>query len=210
MSDGNQTELRPSRDCEVESVHGKLLALAGEYRLGLMATGHQMKKGLPSEFQSHVNGSRGQSKRSAFFCILKIRIDMTSEDLETLVSLRAAVGFLGEKGQHDWWTSSFFSTSAATFLAPLFPRTQFLSQTAGVTSAAMRLHDDRIGVGKVFHLFRLPEDLEQSLHRILGDGTVVSRVESSVATMESAMLALSQIGNPIQKQTFRMPRCALC
>lgn len=119
---------------------------------------------------------------------------MTSEELETLACLRTAVGFLGEKDQHGWWASSFFSTSAATFLAPLFPRTQLLSQTAGVTAAATLLHDERIGVGKVFHLFRLPEDLEQALHRIVNDAAVVGRIGALMNTPDSAMQALMEIG----------------
>ena len=118
---------------------------------------------------------------------------MTSEELETLVCIRAVVGFLGEKDQHAWWTSSFFSKSAIAFLTPLFPRTQVLSQTAGVTAAATVLHDDRIGVGQVFHLFRLPEDLEQSIHRTLHDPAAGIRIGKLVSTAESTLDGLKVI-----------------
>ena len=119
---------------------------------------------------------------------------MTTEELETLACIRASVGFLGEKDQHAWWASSFFSKSSATFLAPLFPRTQVLSQATGVTAAATLLHDERIGVGQVFHLFRLPEDLEQSLHRVLSDPGTVSKIGQLVSTVESAMTGLRELG----------------
>lgn len=85
----------------------------------------------------------------------------------TLVELRAVIGYLGEKDQLGWWQSSFFTRGSSAFLSPLFTRTQFLAQVNGVCRAAALVHDERIGVGHVYHLFRLPEDLEQSLHRLL-------------------------------------------
>jgi hypothetical protein len=38
-----------------------------------------------------------------------------------------------------------------------------------VKEAAARVHDEYIGVGKVYHLFRLPEHIEQALHSSLRD-----------------------------------------
>lgn len=75
------------------------------------------------------------------------------------------IGFLGERETYGWWQSSFFSRSSDVFFAPLFGRTQRLAQYYGVTRAATLAHDDSIGVGSVYHLFRLPEDMEQALHR---------------------------------------------
>tara|TARA_B100000686_G_scaffold343118_1_gene423375 strand:- start:618 stop:986 length:369 start_codon:yes stop_codon:yes gene_type:complete len=87
---------------------------------------------------------------------------------ETILSqigrLRVIVGYLGEKDQHNWWGCSFFSAISSSFLDPVFPRTAFLARCHGVKAKATRLHDERIGVGKVYHLFRLPEHTEQKLH----------------------------------------------
>lgn len=112
---------------------------------------------------------------------------MSADEMEALATLRAAVGLLGEKEQQGWWGCAFFSKSAATFLAPLFPRTQFLSQANGVTAAAALLHDDRIGVGQVFHLFRLPEDMEQSIQRTLMEESAARRISQNVLSAELAL-----------------------
>jgi hypothetical protein len=73
------------------------------------------------------------------------------------------MGYLGEKEQYNWWPSSFFSLSSTAFLAPIFSRTQDLARLSGVSRAASRVHDEYIGVGAVYHLFRLPERLEQRI-----------------------------------------------
>ena len=94
---------------------------------------------------------------------------MDTNLLETITKLRLYIGYLGEKDQFGWWVSSFFAPSSNAFFEPLFGRTQYLAQCNGVTRAAALVHDERIGVGHVYHLFRLPEDLEQGLHRELHD-----------------------------------------
>lgn len=111
---------------------------------------------------------------------------MEKQVLEKLATLRMVVGFLGEKEQHGWWTSSFFGTGSAAFLAPLFPRTQFLAQCEGSTAAAARIHDERIGIGEVFHLFRLPEDIEQGIHRVL-QSPLVAEIKLRIANNETAI-----------------------
>ncbi|MEI6263193.1 MAG: BrxE family protein, partial [Deltaproteobacteria bacterium] len=71
--------------------------------------------------------------------------------------MRLLVGYLGEKDQFNWWPTTFICSFSNLFLSPVFPRTTLLSQYHGILEAARRLHDERIGVGSVFHLFRLPE-----------------------------------------------------
>jgi hypothetical protein len=112
---------------------------------------------------------------------------MISELIEQICSLRIAVGYLGEKAQRDWWASAFLSADSKTFLSPVFPRTYALAQLHGVTAAAAAVHDERIGVGSVFHLFRLPEDMEESLHGLGHDP--IAEVVASVASSEEAALA---------------------
>jgi hypothetical protein len=95
---------------------------------------------------------------------------MNTTEYEFLASLRLAVGLLGEEKEPKWWPSNFFGTGSTAFLAPMFSRTLLLSQYHGVLQAAARVHDEHIGVGRVYHLFRLPEDIEYGIHAVLQDG----------------------------------------
>ena len=83
--------------------------------------------------------------------------------------LRLLVGYLGEKAQGNWWSTTFFDSSSRFFLEPVFAKTTRLAQYNGVREAARRLHDEQIGIGKVFHLFRLPEEMEQDLQQLMTD-----------------------------------------
>lgn len=85
-----------------------------------------------------------------------------------MLRLRLAVGFLGERSQPAWWQSGFLGPSAAAFLDPIFGSNRLLTQYRSVSEAARRVHDDRIGVGRVSHLFRLPETTEQLLAAEIG------------------------------------------
>lgn len=97
---------------------------------------------------------------------------MNAKQIKQLALLRIAVGLLGEQVQPRWWISTFCGANGKAFLAPVFPRTQVLAQLHGVSAAAAIVHDDHIGVGNAFHLFRLPEDLEQELHNlVVGEAT---------------------------------------
>ena len=122
-------------------------------------------------------------------------------EISDLLRLRVAIGFLGEKSQCNWWQSDFFGAASASFLQPVFPRTQFLTQVEGVSAAAGRLHDERIGVGEVFHLFRLPEDFEQSFHQSLQDRDVIDGLAPIVESKESALGFLeANFGKPKKPQ----------
>lgn len=88
---------------------------------------------------------------------------MTDGFLEAIIKLRIAVAFLGEKEQANWWNCSFLSSSAHSFLAPVFPKTSISARVTGASAAAQLVHDEHIGVGDVFHLFRLPENIEQDI-----------------------------------------------
>ena len=124
---------------------------------------------------------------------------MEQELIHGVAALRATVGFLGERHQAGWWTSTFFASGSTAFLAPAFPRTQILAQCTAVTRAAALVHDERIGVGQhVYHLFRLPEDVEQRLHVALHEPELVRSVTELVASRENAVQhirARSQAGN---------------
>jgi len=114
---------------------------------------------------------------------------MTSEQIIQLALLRVAVGLLGE--QSRWWSSTFCGANARAFLDPIFPRTQVLAQFHGVSAAAGAIHDERIGVGNAFHLFRLPKDLEQEIHSLAG-GLAVGAIADAMRGADSATQFIRQ------------------
>lgn len=89
--------------------------------------------------------------------------------IEDLITIRAIVGFLGEKSQFRWWDTNFLSETGLKFLTIAFPRTAFSAGVNSVAEAARRIHDSRIGKGRVYHLFRMPEFVEQGIHKRLPD-----------------------------------------
>jgi len=112
---------------------------------------------------------------------------MTRIDLKEIAKIRVCVGFLGESHQYSWWSSSFFSTSSASFLSPIFAKTSFSAQYYGVKEAATLVHDEHIGIGKgVFHLFRLPEMHEIELHALLEDPEIVEDAQLIVSSKDTA------------------------
>jgi len=113
--------------------------------------------------------------------------------LQTIARLRVIVGYLGEKAQFDWWPSGFFTPSSAAFLNPVFARSASLAQYHGVKEAARRVHDDHIGVGRVFHLFRLPETLEQSLFEVLQDPAAATVTHQDLGAQATALDALQSL-----------------
>lgn len=113
--------------------------------------------------------------------------------LQDLAYLRAAIGYLGEKEQFNWWPSSFFGPGSSAFLTPVFSRTALLARLTAVTTAAARLHDEFIGVGSTYHLFRLPEDLEQDLHAFYADQANALRLNQLTKDPDAILDYLQQV-----------------
>ena len=118
---------------------------------------------------------------------------MQKESLNDLATLRLVVGYLGEKDQYNWWSSSFLNETTKKMLEFTFPRTASLAQYEGVSAAAARVHDERIGVGETFHLFRLPELLEKSLVNYVQANSEESDFKSVIQTKENAVEALTTL-----------------
>lgn len=121
--------------------------------------------------------------------------------LNELLKIRLIVGYLGEKNQYAWWSSSFFNPFSKTFLEPIFPKNGFLSQYVGVTAAASKLHDEYVNSG-VFHLFRLPEIIEQDLYQILKNYGDYSILFNYTKAKEDALVILQSLAkqNPMEKE----------
>ncbi|MGQ7848550.1 BrxE family protein [Granulosicoccus sp. 3-233] len=118
---------------------------------------------------------------------------MKNNIVESLAELRLLVGFLGEKTQHNWWGSSFIGATSEAFLAPVFPRTTMLARYHGVSEAAMLVHDEHIGVGANFHLYRLPDSLERAAAKVVATDSSKELMNSVLGSSEAALARLSEL-----------------
>lgn len=118
------------------------------------------------------------------------------KDAKTIAELRVLVGYLGEQ-QPIWWPSQFFSPIASAFLGPVFTRSTVLAQYHGVTAAAARKHEEHIGEGRTFHLFRLPEIFEQSAAGVFADKDFEVSIRASVASRDEALVRLAELAGQV-------------
>jgi hypothetical protein len=126
---------------------------------------------------------------------------MKKNILQKILKLRVCIGYIGEAGQYAWWPSSFFSSTSAAFLSPIFSRTRLAAQYYGMRDAAAIVHDEHIGIGKgVFHLFRLPEIHEIEMHRLLNSPDMTADVQALTKNKESAEQFLSEYGQYYQQE----------
>lgn len=120
---------------------------------------------------------------------------MTDDSLPTWLNLRLLVGFLGERAQCAWWPTAFYEPSGRLFLEPVFGKTARLAQYHGVLEAARRLHDDHLNVGS-YHLFRLPEEVEQNLHALMECQVREATAPPVPQNQETALAALQALALP--------------
>jgi hypothetical protein len=102
----------------------------------------------------------------------------------SICGLRIAVGYLGEKNQGGWWDSSFLNTTGFRYLALIFPKTTASAALTAASEAACKAHDERIGRGRVTHLFRLDEQRDAKIRAeitILNVGEIESLCSSEAA-----------------------------
>ncbi len=118
---------------------------------------------------------------------------MNNEVVKLIVELRLVVGFLGEKSQHNWWGSNFIGATSEAFLAPVFSRTTMLARYHGVCESAMLVHDERIGVGANFHLYRLPDSVERAAAKEVASSDSKTLMNSVLASSEAALTRLSEL-----------------
>ena len=119
---------------------------------------------------------------------------MKESYLSTLLQLRLIVGFLGERAQCAWWPTAFYEASSRQFLEPVFPKTFRLAQYHGVLEAARRVHDEHLSVGS-YHLFRLPEEVEQDLHAIVQSSAGEELASQVPPSKEAALDALKRLAS---------------
>jgi len=117
---------------------------------------------------------------------------MKESYLPTLLQMRLLVGFLGERAQCAWWPTAFYEASSRIFLEPVFSKTSRLAQYHGVLEAARRLHDEHLSVGS-YHLFRVPEEVEQDLHAIVQSIVGEEIASQAPQSKEAALDALKRL-----------------
>ena len=128
-----------------------------------------------------------------------------SDLMSRIVKLRYLVGFLGEKSQCNWWPTSFYEASSIRFLEPVFSRTAPLAQYHGAVEAARRFHDENLSVGS-FHIFRLPEEIEQDLHEMVqaqplelfNPGLIIDRPTALNALSKVSSATADDVVGPVQ------------
>lgn len=118
---------------------------------------------------------------------------MTDSNLPTLLHMRLLVGCLGERAQFGWWPTAFYEGSSRLFLEPVFSKTSRLAQYHGVLEAARRVHDEHLSVGS-YHLFRLPEEVEQDLHALVQTSAGEKLAGMTPQAKDVALEALSRLG----------------
>ena len=109
-----------------------------------------------------------------------------------LLKIRLLVGYLGERAQFAWWPTAFYEPSSRLFLEPVFAKTARLAQYHGALEAARRVHDEHLSVGS-YHLFRLPEEIEQDLHATLQSAAGEQLASCTIQTRAEALDALRQL-----------------
>ncbi len=119
---------------------------------------------------------------------------MDNKLIELIVEARFLVGFIGEKEQANWWGSSFLSKSSSAFLTPVFPKTTPTAQYHGICQAAKRVHDEHIGLGRNYHLYRLPDSIERSLANAMNDQDLSLKILENIADRDLASKRLAEIG----------------
>jgi hypothetical protein len=110
----------------------------------------------------------------------------------SLMRMRILVGFLGERAHCAWWPTAFYESSSQYFLEPVFSKTPHLAKYHGVLEAARLLHDEHLHVGS-YHLFRLPEEVEQDLHSLVQSSAAEEVVSKALRSKENALDALNRL-----------------
>jgi hypothetical protein len=80
----------------------------------------------------------------------------SNSSYSSLLKLRAAVAFLGEKPQAGWWDCAFLNPIGFQYLGLIYPKTAAAAVLTAASEAACRLHDERIGRGRVVQRTSVP------------------------------------------------------
>ena len=111
--------------------------------------------------------------------------------IKKICEYRMLVGLFGETRR--WWDSSFLAGSSKAFLAPIYPNTVLTAQYNGVCQAASLIHDEHIGIGLNYHLYRLPGTLERRAAKYLSDEEFSRHLKASLQSPDLALARLKEL-----------------
>ena len=134
--------------------------------------------------------------------------ELTGHHVESLTRLRVLVSVLGESAHMKWWRTEFLTSAGLRFLDRLYPRTSCAAAVRATGVAARALHDSNIGRGGVYHLFRLPETLEEQIHTMARGGyfeEVLPELRSSLGDREAILSQLDALATDLP-ETERGPQ----
>lgn len=122
---------------------------------------------------------------------------MTKNIYKLIAELKLLIGYLGEKSQFNWWESNLLGSSSSAFLIPTFPRTTLLAQYHGVSEAALIAHDESVGIGHNYHLFRLPVSIERSVASTVQEMSEANTLGQVLSSKEHALNRLAELADKV-------------
>jgi hypothetical protein len=128
---------------------------------------------------------------------------MSAVATQQVALLRAIVAALGERASPPWWRTQFLTDVGLRTVGRIVPRTAVPAAVASTSIAARAEHDRWIGVGRRFHLFRLPSAVERAVGSSLSEDAMHSRVRDLLAARERILdelagLAGAHIPKPVE------------
>lgn len=123
--------------------------------------------------------------------------DQAAVEIIAVLKLRLLVGALGEKSRFGWWQTSFFDKTSQAFLTPVFVKTFSLACYHGALEAARRVHDESLNAGS-YHLFRLPEEMEQDLHSAMSGGAAKEALVVATESKDAGLAALLDFAGDVK------------
>ncbi len=122
-----------------------------------------------------------------------------AESMQAVLDLRTTVLALGEAQHAGWWRSGFLSPVGLSHLSYVYPRTNFSAAVRAAGRAAKSMHDSSIGIGNVYHLFRLPQQLERRLDDLIqeSESRLLDRFGSMLSEREKLLNELGQLSGMV-------------
>jgi hypothetical protein len=119
------------------------------------------------------------------------------------IHLRAIVLALGESVEPAWWKTEFMNETGFRFLERLFPHSYYRAAVHSAGKAACDVHDQAVGRVGVYHLFRLPDVLEDQIHSSppSADDSFSMEFRSSLGHPEKLLVILASVcdGETVKK-----------
>jgi len=113
-----------------------------------------------------------------------------------VLEIRLSVLRLGEAAEPPWWHSRFLADLSLRFLERLYPRSAVSAAVYSANKAACEIHDQAIGRQGVYHLFRLPINLEREVGALLHkNDDVVSELQSIVREPDGSRSFLAEFAS---------------